>query len=447
VTRVAVVGGGLAGIAAALACADRGASVTLLEARGWLGGATFSVERDGLWLDNGQHVFLRCCPAYRGLLRRLGVESDVLLQERLDIPVLAPGRRAGRLRRGDAPAPFQLAAALARYPFLTATEKLRLGPAVAALRRLRPGDPGLDEETFGSWLARHGQGEGALAGLWDLITLPTVNLPARDASLALAAKVFKTGLLEDGSAADVGYATVPLQRLHGDAAARALSAAGVAVRLRAPASAILAEGDGATVVWKGGSATADAVVCAVPHDVVGDLLPAGTLPDGVVPVLLGASPILNLHVVYDRPVTDLPFAAAVGSPVQWVFDRTASSGLASGQLLAVSLSAADGLVERSLAELRTLFLPALVDLFPAARSAEVRSFFATREPRATFRGVPGSARHRSSTVTRNPRIVLAGAWTDTGWPATMEGAVRSGLAAAGAALAAAGPPASRELAA
>jgi squalene-associated FAD-dependent desaturase len=421
--------------------------VALVESRSWLGGATFSVERDGLWLDNGQHVFLRCCPAYRGLLARLGVESQVHLHERLDVPVLAPGGAVGRLARSGAPAPLQLARSLARYPFLGLGDKLRLGPAVTALGRLHLDDPNLDEQSFGEWLAARGQRPSAIAGLWDLITLPTVNLPARDASLALAAKVFKTGLLEQTDAADIGYATVPLQRLHGDAAARALSAAGVVVHLRAAATAVLADAEAVTVAWKGGSATADAVIVAVPHDAVGDLLPPVTLPDAVEPVLLGSSPILNLHVAYDRRVSERPICAALRSPVQWVFDRTESSGLREGQLLAISLSAADQYVDRPLAELRGIFLPALAELFPGARTAEVRSFFATREPRATFRGVPGTARHRAGTATRNPRIFLAGAWTDTSWPATMEGAVRSGLAAAGGALQTSSAGIAKELAA
>jgi squalene-associated FAD-dependent desaturase len=421
--------------------------VTLVEARPWLGGATFSVERDGLWLDNGQHVFLRCCPAYRGLLARLGVESQAHLQERLDVPVVAPGGPVGRLARSNAPAPLQLAGSLTRYPFLGIGDKLRLGRAVAALGRLDLHDPGLDDQPFGEWLAARGQRPAALADLWDLITLPTVNLPAREASLALAAKVFKTGLLEETDAADIGFATVPLQRLHGDAAARALSAVDAVVHLRASVTAVFAEADSVTVAWKGGSATGDAVIVAVPHDTVADLLPPATLPAGVEPVLLGASPILNLHVAYDRRVSDRPICAALRSPVQWVFDRTESSGLAEGQLLAVSLSAADQHVDRSLAELRRIFLPALAELFPKARTAEVRSFFATREPRATFRGAPGTARHRAGTVTLNPRIFLAGAWTDTGWPATMEGAVRSGLAAAGAALQTSAVGTTRELAA
>jgi uncharacterized protein with NAD-binding domain and iron-sulfur cluster len=160
------------------------------------------------------------------------------------------------------------------------------------------------------------------------------------------------------------------------------------------------------------------------------------LPEGVDPRALGGSPIVNLHVLYDRPVMSHPFAAAVDSPVQWVFDRTGSSGAANGQYLAVSLSGAEGFDETTVDELRETFLPARGELFPAAGDAQVVSFFVTREPRATFRGGPGTARHRPGPVTNVPGLFLAGAWTATGWPATMEGAVRSGHAAAEAVLAA-----------
>ena len=416
-TRVTVVGGGLAGIAAALACADAGARVTLLEARPRLGGATFSVERDGLWLDNGQHVFLRCCTAYRGLLARLGVEGDVVLQERLEIPVLRPGRRVAWLRRSDLPAPLHLGRALARFGPLSPLDRVRVARAVRGLQRLSLDDPALDRITFAAWLGRRGQRPQAVEALWNLITLPTVNLPAAEASLALAAKVFKTGLLEEAAASDIGYAAVPLQRLHGDAAARALRAAGVEVRAGERVDALAA-------------LEADALVLAVPHDEAAALLPAGALPPGVEPRRLGASPIVNLHVRYDRRVTDLPFAAGLETPVQWVFDRTASAGLDRGQLLAISLSAAAGTADRPLDGLRAEYLPALEELLPAARGARVVSFWATREPRATFRGVPGTAAHRPGPRTQVEGLYLAGAWTATGWPATMEGAVRSGLAAA-----------------
>ncbi|MFN0154706.1 MAG: hydroxysqualene dehydroxylase HpnE [Gaiella sp.] len=432
--KIAVVGGGLAGITAALACADAGAEVTLLEERAWLGGATFSIEKEGLWLDNGQHVFLRCCTAYLGLLERLGVARDVHLQRRLALPVLLPGQRASWLKRSALPAPLHLGSSLLRFSPLTLRDRLRIGRAVLALRRLHLDDPALDRETFAAWLGRHGQSAAAVSALWDLITLPTVNLRADEASLALAAKVFKTGLLEDAAAADVGWAAVPLQRLHGEAGARALADAGVLLRLRVKVRELDPAG---TVRWDGGSLEADAVVLAVPHDDAARLLPAGALPADVDPAALGVSPILNLHVGYDRRVTELDFAAGVGTPVQFVFDRTVSSGFAGGQMLAVSISGADEYADWPVDRLRERFLAALGDLFPAARGAEVTHFFVTREPRATFRGGPGSARHRPGPVTGLPGILLAGAWTDTGWPATMESAVLSGQAAARAALASA----------
>jgi squalene-associated FAD-dependent desaturase len=410
--RAVVVGGGLAGIAAALELADGGADVTLLEARPRLGGATFSIERNGLAIDNGQHVFLRCCTAYLGLLERLGVADQVRLQRRLELPVLSPSGSA-KLCRSSLPAPLHLSGSLARYGFLSRHERLAAVRAALALRKLDLADPRLDEQSFGEWLARHGQSARAIETFWDLIVVATVNAHSDEASLALAAKVFQTGLLEANAAADIGWAAVPLGRLHGEAAERALVAAGVETQLRAPVGSL-------------DELSADAVVLAVPHDAAAQLLDRPELRG------LGASPIVNLHVVYDRQVAELELAAGIDTPVQFVFDRTVSSGLARGQYLAVSLSAAGALAHRRVDELRSQFLPALEQLFPAAARAEVVDFFVTREPHATFRQAPGSARLRR--VVGPPGVHVAGAWTDTGWPATMEGAVRSGLAAARAAL-------------
>ena len=167
--RVAIVGGGLAGITAALDCAAAGARVTLLEVRPQLGGAAYSFERDGLRLDNGQHVFLRCCTAYTALLDRLGSRALTTMQPRLDIPVLAPGGRVARLRRSGLPAPLHLGGALARYSHLTPADRARAVRAALALRRLDPEDPRLDQRTFGAWLSEHGQRPAAVEALWDLI--------------------------------------------------------------------------------------------------------------------------------------------------------------------------------------------------------------------------------------------------------------------------------------
>jgi len=440
-----VVGGGLAGIAAALAAADAGAEVTLLEARPRLGGATFSFQRDGLELDNGQHVYLRCCGAYQSLLERLGVTGLAPLQPRLAVPVLAPGGRIGWLRRGNLPAPLHLAGALARYPYLDWPARLRVARAALALRRMDPADQRLDLRSFADWLAAKGQGGAATDALWELVGLPTLNARSDQASLQLATMVFKTGLLTARDAADIGWSRVPLSRLHGEPAARALEAAGVRVRLRAHARAIEPgdPGDGAdggtgrrlAVRTDDDRIEAGTVIVAVPHDAAGWLPAEVTGPAGRLEGL-GVSPIVNLHVVYDRPVTTLEFAAGLGTPVQFVFDRTSSSGMdpGQGQCLAVSLSAANDEIELPAARLRERYLPALAELFPAARDAAVTAFYVTRERTATFLPAPGTAALRPGAETSMHGLFLAGSWTSTGWPATMEGAVRSGLVAARAAL-------------
>jgi squalene-associated FAD-dependent desaturase len=438
--RVVVVGGGLSGLAAALACADGGARVSLLEARPRLGGATFSFSRQGLRVDNGQHVFLRCCTAYRSFLDRVGATGLTELQERMAIPVLSPGGRVGWLRRTNLPAPLHLGGALAGYPYIRGTDRARVARTALALGRLDPDDPALDARTFGSWLREHRQSPATVDALWNLIALPTLNLPADLASLALAAKVFRTGLLSRRDAADIGYPQVPLSELHADPAARALAAVGGEIRLRTPVRGVTGadEARGGSgrfeVVTSEGSLEADAVILAVPHDRAVDLCPRPDLLDRTKLEALGTSPIVNVHVVYDRKVMDLPFAAGVGTPVQWVFDRTAQAGLDRGQYLAVSISGADREIDERTEVLRSRFLPALASLFPPAGGAAVERFFVTREHAATFRQVPGTRALRPPAGTPLPGFFVAGAWTDTGWPATMEGAVRSGMSAARLAL-------------
>jgi hydroxysqualene dehydroxylase len=434
-SRVVIVGGGLSGISAAVDCALGGASVTLLESRSRLGGAAYSFTRGELRADNGQHVFLRCCSAYRELLGRLGAEQLTTLQDRLSIPVLAPGRAPAYLRRSGLPAPLHLAASLLRYPFLNARQKLSAATTMEALRKVDPDDPAADARSFGDWLTEHGQGPEALETLWELIARPTINLTAADASLAQAAYVFQQGLLGDADAGDVGYARVPLGEIHDVAARRALAEAGVEVRLRAGVTTIDRGEDGFRVSVSGQQRLiADAVVVAVQADRAARVLPRAAGIDPVRLGQLGSSPIVNLHAVFDRHVFDHEFAATVNSPLQWVFDRTAGAGLRAGQYLAVSLSAADAELHMPAGKLLERFMAAFAELLPAVRDAKLQQFFVTREHAATFRAAPGQRALRPGPRTAIAGLALAGAWTDTGWPATMEGAVRSGHAAAEVAL-------------
>jgi hydroxysqualene dehydroxylase len=432
--KVAVVGGGLAGLAAALHCADAGAQVTLFESRPRLGGATFSVSRDGRTVDNGQHIALRCCTAYRGFLRRLRVERLLEVQPRLDVPVLAPGGRTAVLTRSILPAPLHLAGSLLGYRHLSLAERVAAVRAVAALRSLEVGDPALDGETFASWLARHGQSRRAIDVLWNLIALPTINLPATEASLLLATTVFRIGLLDDSDACDLAVPSVPLQELHGDPAGRELRRAGAVVKVRTRVRTIRPAAEGLAVELGSGPEVFDRVIAAVPHHVAPSLLPPGTV-DAAVATGLGTSPIVNVHFHFDRRVLDRPVVAAVDSPIQWLFDRTRTSGVDRGQLVSLSLSHAVRELELPKEALVEQHRDALAELLPPVRSATLLDADVTREPRATFAGVPGTQRLRPGAKTAVPGLFLAGAWTDTGWPATMESAVRSGVAAAAAALA------------
>jgi squalene-associated FAD-dependent desaturase len=447
--HIVVVGGGLAGLSAALDLADAGARVTLLERRRGLGGLTRSFRHDGREIDNGQHVFLRCCTEYQGFLQRIGSQDDVFLQERLDVAFLRPGAgrspRSGRLHRNRLPAPLHLGLALARFPHLEWADRARIGLAALPLRRLNLDDPRLDRETFGAWLARHHQSPAAIEILWDPLTISTVNLPAAEASLAMGAKVFVTGLLRHAGAADIGWSRIPLGQLHGERAAAALDTAGVAVHVEAAVSAVTRSATGWTVHQRHGAIDADAVVVALPHTEVAAVLPAGAVAHQDRLGDLGTSAIVDVHVLYDRPVTSLAFAAGLGTPVQWVFDNTEASGAGPGrdatappqgpQCLAVSLSAADDLLGRRPDDIGREIVAELSRMFPAAGGARVLDTIVTKERHATFRAIPGTAALRPPAATAFAGLAVAGAWTATGWPATMEGAVRSGHAAARAVLA------------
>jgi squalene-associated FAD-dependent desaturase len=431
--HVLVVGGGVAGITAALDCADAGARVTLVEVRRRLGGAAYSVHREGLHMDNGQHVFLRGCIAYRGLLARLGSTPLTAVQPRLRIPVLRPGHEPYVLRRGGLPAPAHLGWALARYPHLTLRARAGAARAALALMRIDADEPELDGRLLGQWLARHGQDERAIAALWDLIALPTLNLPAAEASLALGVFVFQQGLLTSADAGDIGFHVGTLSQILDAPARAALARAGVDVRLGWGAERIACRESGVEVHGRGdaGTLNGDALVLAVPHARAAGLLSPLIGEQAERWRGLGSSPIVNLHVLFDREVCEHQFAAGVHTPVQYVFDRSAAGGAPPGmQYLAVSLSGARAEMAMSVDELGARYVPAIEALLPRARGARVESFRVTREHAATFSAIPGSAALRPGPETTLPGVVLAGTWTATGWPATLESAVLSGHTAA-----------------
>ncbi len=261
------------------------------------------------------------------------------MQERLEIPVLSPHAPPVVLRRGSLPPPFHLAGALARYPHLTPSQRFSAALAARALGALDPRDAALDTRTLGAWLGEHGQDAHALAVLWDLIALPTLNVPAEQASLALGAFVFRTGLLGGVDAGDIGFHVGTLAETIGEPAEVALADAGVEFRLGWRAESLRRAGAGFELQGGEEGFAADAVIVALPHARAAALIEPLLAQLASSIRALGSSPIVNLHIVYDRVVCEAPFAAGVDTPVQYLFDRSAAAGAPAGsQYLAVSLS-------------------------------------------------------------------------------------------------------------
>lgn len=411
--KAVVVGGGLAGLAAALDLADAGHHVTLLEARPTLGGAVQTLpEREGdpdPPPDNGQHVALGCCTEYLGFLERVG-SARAVRRERLALPVIAEDGSVARI----APGPL----GLLRYGHVPIGERLAIARVLRRLARLAPEEH--DGETFADLLRRLGQSQRAIDRFWDVFIRPALNLRSEEVSATPALFTVQTALLGERAASDLLLPVVPLGSAHGDAAGRALEERGAVVRTGVRAIAIA----GSAVKLAGGERVdGDAVVVALPPEESARLLnerdPA-----------LEDSPIVSVHLLFDRKLLSFELAALLGSPAHWVFDRGTITGSApgGGQYLTVVSSGAPELLEVRGRELVELMARELTERLGPAGLLWSR---VSREPGATFAARPGTAARRPGPETGRPEVARAGAWTDTGWPATMESAVRSGRAAAG----------------
>jgi len=425
-------------MAAAWRLANAARRVTLIERRPYLGGRAYSfVDRDtGQQVDNGQHVFLGCCTAYVQFLGEIGTVDRAARQPSLRVEVHSPDGRGGVLTAAPLPAPLHLLPSFGRYPHIGWRDKARAVPALLRIARERDRErEPLRTQSFGDWLRRQGQSARAIANFWNLIVLPTLNDDVDHATASMGFMVFQESLLKDRHGTDVGFARGGLSAAMGAPAAERLRERGATVLLGATAARLTVEHGRARCLRlaSGETLTADAFVCAVRDDQLRELLPDGAIEVGKPHEW---SPIVNLHVWYDRPVADFDFRAFVDSPVQWVFNRTRIGGLPGpGTYLTVSLSGAWEWWPMTKDALRERFVPELARALPQARAARVERFIVVKEQRATFRNLPGEGAWRPRQRTRIPNLFLAGDWTDTGWPATMEGAVRSGNTAAAALLA------------
>jgi len=387
--KVAVVGGGLAGLSAALDLVDAGHEVAVYEARPTLGGAVQTLpRREGdpePPPDNGQHIALGCFTEYLRFLERIG-QSGSVRRLRLELPVIDERGRTATIGPS--------APALLRYRHLSVGERLAL------LKALVRWDDRPRGTTFGEELRARGQSSRAVDRFWDVFIRPALNLRADEASAEAGIFTVRTALLGERSDSDLVLPTRPLGEMHGEAAGRALESAGATVETGAR-------------VDDPGSLGADAVVLAVPPSE-----PA-----------LEYSPIVSVHLWFDRHLLATPLAALLGSDAHWVFDRGALTGHLPerGQYLTVVSSGAPELMELRGKELVERIAG---ELTGRLGTAELLWSRVSREPHATIAVRPGSDAHRLGPETDRPNVVRAGAWTATGWPPTMEGAVRSGRAAA-----------------
>jgi len=439
---VVVVGGGLAGIAAACELADAGLRVTLVEKRPFLGGRSYSYldKRSGMEVDNGQHVFLGCCTEYIRLLKRLGVWHKVHLQKRLHVRVIDKVWGESVLESQPLPPPLHLLPSLLRFRSLSPTEKARAAYAMARIRSLdRAARRDLDGITFADWLRAQGQTENAIRGFWSLIIQPTLNGEITTVSADLALMVFQEGFLRDRNGANVGWAKVGLSALLAQAAREYVESRGGEVRLGQGITGLRLE-DGRAAV-SGPGQEAEYVVLAVEPRPLASLLPKPLREEPFFGRIghIDTSPIVNVHLWYDRQVTDMKFAAFLNTPLQWVFNKSRLWGQeGDGQYLDVSLSGAQEFMDMSTREIVGLFAREVQSLFPLARTAQLRQALVVKQRDATFAARPGVSRLRPGQRTPVRNLFLAGDWTDTGWPATMESAVRSGMLAAREVMRAAG---------
>lgn len=412
--RLAVVGAGLAGLAAALDLRETGADVEVFERMRLLGGRATSYEVAGKEVDNGQHVYLHCCDQFIAFVQRVGLGHALHEQDRFDALVLARSGRTSRLRAASLPAPLHLALSFAGYKHLSVGGRLRIARALAAAALGRKPDAHV---TFDRWLRENGQNAQTRRAFWDPFMIPALNAAFDKVSAEDALFVIQEAFLSDANAARFGFSTVPLAHV-AQAAAQRIGT----VHTQSGVLGMEVRDDGVELrLAQDRVERFDAVVLATSPRTVAKLL--------VWPERFGVQgldaydpyPIVDVHVWHDRGPLGFDFAAVLDSPLQWIFEKEPG-------YVCCSISAAGDVLTVPTAELERLAWSELCAYVPALRGGRVVHAAATRNPEATYLARPGSKRTPQKTA--HPRVALAGSWTQTGWPDTMESAVRSGRAAA-----------------
>ena len=445
---VIVIGGGLAGLAAGVALAESGWRVRLFEQRPFLGGrATSYVLPDGEHVDNCQHVTLGCCTNLEDFYRRVGSADKIRFFDRLFF--LDPQGRRGEMQAGMLPAPFHMTGSFAAFAPLTLMDKLSIARAMLDILRTKGQPTGLDENggiSMLEWLGRRGQTEGAIERFWRVVLVSALDEELDRTDAHFGVDVFWKAFLSNRTGYRMGVPAVPLANLY-DGCKLEIERRGGEVLLRAPVRGLKIEnGEIAAVRFdEGKEETADAYVFAVPHTALTELLPESVKQSD--PSLanlnkIKVSPITGVHFWFDRQVMKEPFITLIDTTTQWIFNKTELYGDTNGkaqktdggQYLQLVISASYDLLSKSRQEIIDLCLSEVRHALPAAREAHLVKATVIKEAAATFSPEPGVDRWRPKQETSVRGLFLAGDWTATGWPATMEGAVRSGYLAAEAVL-------------
>jgi squalene-associated FAD-dependent desaturase len=451
---VIVIGGGLAGLAAGVALAESGWRVRLFEQRPFLGGrATSYVLPDGEHVDNCQHVTLGCCTNLADFYKRVGCADKIKFFDRLFF--LDPQGRRGTICAGILPAPFHMAGSFAAFAPLTLWDKLSIARAMLDILRTK-GKPADLEENGGismlEWLGRRGQTQGTIERFWRVVLVSALDEELDRTDARFGVDVFWKAFLSNHTGYRMGVPAVPLANLY-DGCKAEIERRGGQVVLRAPARGLKMEnGELAGVRFdEGKEETADAYIFAVPHTALAELLPESVKQSD--PSLgnldkINVAPITGVHCWFDRQVMKEPFMTLLDTTTQWIFNKTALCGDANGaatkmdggQYLQLVISASHDLLQKSRQEIIELCLDEVRHALPAAREAQLLKATVIKEVAATFSPEPGVDRWRPKQESSVRGLFLAGDWTATGWPATMEGAVRSGYLAAEAVLRVGGTP-------
>jgi len=430
---VAIIGGGLAGLSAGSALADAGYRVELFERRPYLGGRASSYELPGTGevVDNCQHVLLGCCTNLINFYRRLGVEQQIRWYD--EITFILPGGRSSTLRPGTLPAPFHSAPSFLDSSVLDLKDKLVIARAMMALVPALPNDDG---DNFLSWLLRHRQTQQAIDRFWAPVLVSALNEDLDRVSVQYAALVFRESFLKSAEAGRMGVPAVPLSQLYGTVA-QYIEARGGKVHLRAAVDSVRAEDDGVWLCVGGEDVRADFAILATPSGGVEKLLP--DTPEAVALRQdlrkFESSPITGIHLWFDREITPLEHAVLLERTIQWMFQKskilaTRRDSVQSGSYVELVVSSSKTLVDKPRGEIIDLAVKELGEFFPIVREAKLTKATVIKEVHATFSPMPGSDAFRPPNRSPWPRLFLAGDWTATGWPSTMEGAVRSGYGAA-----------------